>query len=205
MNDQIPQNPPVPRAPEPAPQYAPQPYGQPPEAYGQPGYPAPVPPQYAAPGGYQGQPNPYGQPQGSHPQQGSYYQQPGQWVPAGPALPRSSGQRVAAGIVEIVLGLWLFFPAILGFGVNLAVLGILFLIASLGNIVAGIVLLVRHRDRAPAAPVTSLTFAGLAVLLIFISLLIDFYGAGLAVLILPVAIPVLIIMGIGLAKEKRGA
>ena len=141
----------------------------------------------------------------SQPRPGTYYQPPGYWVPAGPSRPNSSGYRVAGGIVEIVLGLWLLFPAVLGFRDNWGVLGALFLIAGLGNLVAGIVLLVRHRDRAPAAPVTSLTFAGLAVLLIFVALIEDFYGAGLATLTLPVAFPILLVVSLGLAKETRDA
>ena len=166
-----------------------------------------------APG--QGQPQGSWQPQGSHPQQGhfnqnpqpqpgTYFQPPGYWVPVGPAMPKSSGYRVAAGIVEIVLGLWLFFPAVLGFRDSWEVLGFLFLVAALGNLIGGIVLLVKHRDRAPAVPVTSLTFAGLAALLVFVALIADFYGAGLATLTFPVVAPVLIVMSLGLAREKRG-
>ena len=208
MTENIPPIPPAPQAPEPAPQYQPQPHPtQPPEGYGPPVYQAPpqaqqyghpqasYPPQgYAVPG-------PYAQP----PQHGAYYQQPGQWVPAAPTGPKSSGSRVAAGIVQIVLAIWLFFPTMVGFSTGLPFMGVLYLIAFLGNLVAGILLLIKHRGRAPALPVTTLTFAGYAALLSFIAAMSSFYGVVMPLMTLPLAIPALIIMGIGLAKEKRGA
>lgn len=176
----------------------PQAYTQAPPAFGQQQYHqpqyAPYPPQgYAAPGPYPQQPV-------------GYYQPPAQWAPAGPLKPRSSGFRVAAGIVGIVLGTWLFIPSIAGFSEGSATfMAFLILVAALGNITAGIVLLANQRGRSQGSPITSLSFAGFALLLGFIGLVVDYYGAALLVTTLILAAPVLIVLGIGLSREKRGA
>lgn len=215
MTENIPPIPPALQAPEPAPQPYPT---QPPEGYGPPVYQAPPQaPQYV-PAGYPAQPQQYGHPQASYPpqgyavpgpyaqppQQGAYYQQPGQWVPGAPTGPKSSGSRVAAGIVEIALAIWLFFPATVGLSNGQSFLGFLFLVAFLGNMVAGILLLIKHRGRAQSLPITTLSFAGFAALLSLVAALSGFYGVVMPIMTLPLAVPVLIIMGIGLAKEKRG-
>jgi hypothetical protein len=53
--------------------------------------------------------------------------------------------------------------------------------------------------------VTSLSFAGFALLVGLIGLAVPFYGPALFVSTLLLAAPVLIIMGLGLSREKRGA
>lgn len=163
------------------------------QQYQQPQY-APYPPQgYAAPGPYPQQPV-------------GYFQPPAPWAPAGPLKPKSSGFRVAAGIVGIVLGTWLFIPSIAGFSEGSATfMAFLILVAALGNITAGIVLLANQRGRGQGSPITSLSFAGFALLLGFIGLAVDYYGAALLVTTLLLATPVLIVLGIGLSREKRGA
>jgi hypothetical protein len=223
LTDNIPPIPPAPPVPEPAPPYLSQTYPpQPPEGYGQPAFQAPAqaaPPQYA-PAGYPGQPQAYGQPQAPYPAQaytvpgpyaqppqGSYYQQPGQWASSVKQKPKASGYRIASGIVGIVLGSWLFIPSIAGLsnGSSTAFMALLILIAALGNVTAGIVLLANQRSRNQGPPVTSLSFAGLALLLGLIGLAVTYFGAALFVSSLLLATPVLIVMGLGLAKERRGA
>jgi hypothetical protein len=134
----------------------------------------------------------------------------GQWVPSGPPLPKSSGYRVASGIVAIVLGCWLFIASMASFASNyfssglVTLMSLLFLVAALGNLTSGIVLLAKNRSRLRAAPVTVLTFAALPLLLG----LAGFFG-GYTYSILVVAsslifsVPVFIVMGIGLSREKR--
>lgn len=185
--------PPVPPAPE-------HPHANWPQQ-GQGTYPSYGPPQPQNPPGY-----------GQHlPQYAPYppqqYAPAGQWPQAGPPRPKSSGYRVAAGIVEIVLGVWLILPSIAGFGLGggAAFMGFLALVAALGNIAAGIVLLAHQRNRTQGAPVTSLSFAGLALLLGLIGLSVPYIGGALFVFALVLATPVLIVMGLGLAKEKRTA
>lgn len=191
--------PPIP----PAPQY------DAPRGYPSHGPDGPIPgnaPPYGPPQPYtQAPPTPYGQ-QPYAPPQYAPYPPAAQWAPAGPLKPRSSGFRVAAGIVGIVLGTWLFIPSIAGFSEgSAAFMAFLILVAALGNITAGIVLLANQRGRSQGSPITSLSFAGFALLLGFIGLVVEYYGAALLVTTLLLASPVLIVMGIGLSREKRGA
>ena len=81
----------------------------------------------------------------------------------------------------------------------------LVLVAALGNVTAGIVLLANQRSRNQGQPITSLSLAGFAVLLGLIGLTVPIFGAALLVTSLLLAAPVLIVMGIGLSREKRGA
>lgn len=217
LTDSIPPIPPAPQVPEPAPQfqqpqYAPQPgaYGQ--QAPFQPPAQAPQP-QYA-PYGYQAQQQPYGQPpqhQGGYPPQGyaapgqfAYPQQPGYYPPQGQWAPKekSSGYRVSAGVVQLLLGLWLFMPMVFGFSTGLPFMGMLFFVAFVGNITAGIILLVKHRGTTPGAPITALASAGFAGLLSLIS--IGLYDSMTPIVALPMAAAIGVVMGIGLAKERRG-
>jgi hypothetical protein len=80
----------------------------------------------------------------------------------------------------------------------------LILLAGLGNITAGILLLANQRSRTKGPTVTSLSTAGFALLLGFIGLAVEYYGGALFVTALLLSAPVLIIMGIGLSREKRG-
>jgi hypothetical protein len=154
-------------------------------------------------------PAPHGQQPYAQPQYAPYppQQYAPQWQPAGPAKPKSSGFRVASGIIGIVLGTWLLVPSIAGFasGSSTSFMAFLILIAALGNITAGIVLLANQRGRTRGAPITSLSLAGFALLLGFIGLGVEYYGAALLVSSLLLATPILIVMGIGLSREKRGA
>jgi hypothetical protein len=191
-------NPPIPPAPQPG------------------GYPSHAPsgvipgnePPYGPPQPYnQSSPAPYGQQPYAQPQYTPYppqqYAAP-QWQPTQKS--KSSGFRVASGIIGIVLGTWLLVPSIAGFasGSSTAFMAFLILVAALGNITAGIVLLANQRGRTRGAPITSLSLAGFALLLGFIGLWVEYFGAALLVSTLLLAAPVLIVMGIGLSREKRG-
>jgi hypothetical protein len=78
------------------------------------------------------------------------------------------------------------------------------LVAALGNITAGIVLLGFQRGRSQGPVITSLTFAGLALLLGFIGLAVTYYGPTLLVFTFLLGAPILVILGIGLSRETRG-
>jgi hypothetical protein len=171
------------------------PYG-PPQAYPQ---APPAPPVF-------GQQQPYAPPQYA-PYPPQQFPPAVQWAPAGPLKPKSSGFRIAAGIVGIVLGTWLFIPSIAGFseGSSTAFMAFLILVAALGNITAGIVLLANQRGRSQGSPITSLSFAGFALLLGFIGLAVEYFGGALLASTLVLAAPVLIILGIGLSREKQGS
>lgn len=187
------------------PQTAPAPYGQQPYAQQAPGpVQANQPPQYAQPA-----PAPYGQQ--PYPQQPSYGQpqyapyppqQPTpQWAPAA-AKPTSSGFRVAAGIVGIVLGFILLLASGAGFGAN-SIAGLLLLIAALGNITSGIVLLTMQRGKTRGAPITSISFAGFALLAALMA--VPFIGGAVLLFAVIMATPVLVVMGMGLSREMRAA
>jgi hypothetical protein len=185
---------------------APQPQGYRPYA------PAGVTPGGEAP---YGPPQQYGQPPLAHGQspyqpQHQYASYPGQqYAPTGyPGQTKSkpSGYRIAAGIIGIVLGTWILIPAIAGFSSSSgAFLAFLVLLAGLANITAGILLLINQRGRAKWAPVTLLSTSGAAVLLSLIGLAVDYYGPVLLVTVLPLALPIGILLGLSLAREKRGA
>lgn len=197
MTNDIPPIPPAPQHPgNPAPEgygpprYAPQPpVGQP--------YPQPVQQPYFQ------QPPPYA----AYPQQpqGMYAKSPHGWDPN---RPKSSGFRVAAGIVGIACGTWFLVPSFAGFQNEgeggVVFLAVLILVAALGSTTAGIILLANQRQRGPVAPVTSLGFAGLTMLLGLVGLAVPYYGAALLLSAVALAGPILIVMGLGLAREKRG-
>jgi hypothetical protein len=190
----------IPPAPTP-----PQPQSYPPDHVSEaaPGNQAPNPPiqPYApAPPGY-GQ-APYQQPQA--PQYASY--PPQQYASTGyPGQPKASGFRITAGIIGIVLGIWILKPAIAGMGSGETFPDFLILLAALGNITAGILLLVKQRARSKWAPITLLSTAGASLLLSLMGLAVDYYGPVLLVTVLPLTIPIGVLLGLGLAKEKRGA
>ena len=144
------------------------------------------------------------------PPQGQFV--PGHWVPARPQLPKSSGYRVASGIIAIALGGFLllissilvyqaFTYGLVG-GVLVAVLTV---VAGFGNLISGILLLVQHRSRRRSAPTAVLTFAALPLLPALISIVGEVGVPVLSVVSVVLAIPLFVVMGIGLTKEKRGA
>lgn len=174
MNDQN-----LPPAPPPYPSQPPQapPYHQ---SY------APAQPTYAQP--------PYQQPSQGQPAYGytSYPAQP--FMQSGPP---SSGYRVASGIVGIVLGVWLFFSFLVGVSLQQQAVLLLTLLACLGSIAAGIVVLVKHRRRGRAEPIVLICVAGVALLFSF-----GTFGQFLFTFLL--STPIFIVMGIGLAREAKG-
>lgn len=124
-----------------------------------------------------------------------------QWYPPAPQ-PKSSGFRVAAGIVGIVLGVVLLFGAMAGFGSN-SIAGLLLLVAAVGNVTTGIVLLASQRGRTRGAPITSISFAGFALLAALLA--VPFIGGAVLFFVVLLAAPVIILLGLGLAREKSGA
>ncbi|MET4144233.1 hypothetical protein [Arthrobacter sp. UYCo732] len=187
--------------------------------------PAPQPPSYPVQGPFgpvQGNEPPYGPPQTyaqqappafgqapyGQPPYASY--SPQQYAPQWqtPAKPKMSGLRIAAGIICILLGVFLLLPSLAGLVAgpgDAKFLGFLVLLASLGNITSGILLLINQRNRSKWAPVTSLSTAGFALFLGFVGLMHDYYGVTLFIFSLLLAAPVLILLGIGLALDKKTA
>lgn len=175
-----------------------------------PGYPSHAP--FGASQGYEpanGTPQPYNpapwaaygqQPQYSHPQ---FDQAPPQHAPQwyqGASKPRSSGLRVGAGIVGIVLGAVLLLASMAGFASN-AIAGLLLLVAALGNITTGIVLLASQRERTHGAPITSISFAGFALLAALLA--VPFLSGAVLFFAVLLAAPVIILLGLDLSRVKR--
>lgn len=198
MNDQN-----IPPIPPPYPVQLPQGYGQGAPAYGQPAHQQGYPGQPQYPQGYAaqqtyGQAPPYQQPDPGQPAFGhnpyplQAYQEPD------PALPKTSGYRLASGIVGIALGVWLFFSFLIGVSLGQGAVLMLTLIGCFGSIASGIVLVAKQRDRGRGAPITMISVAGASLVLSFASpvqFLFTFMFA----------LPIFIVMGIGLAREARAA
>lgn len=138
----------------------------------------------------------------SHPPYGQATPQyASQWYQTAPHS-KSSGLRVAAGIVSIVLGAFLLFASMAGFATN-AIAGLLLLVAALGSITTGIVLLASQRSRTRGAPITTITFAGFALLAALLA--VPFLGGAVLFFGVLLAAPVVILLSLGLAREKNGA
>lgn len=124
--------------------------------------------------------------------------------PFGQPGAKSSGFRVAAGIVSIVFGTLLLIPAVAGLrSGGTAFMALLILIAALGNITSGILLLANQRSRTSWAPVTSMSAACIALILGLAGLTIDYYGVTLLLISLLLAVPVLLLLAIGIARDRR--
>jgi peptidoglycan/LPS O-acetylase OafA/YrhL len=125
--------------------------------------------------------------------------------------PPSSGLRVAAGVVAIVLGLWCLGSALVGVLMaidydgyaEVVVFTVLFLLLGLGSLASAITLLVQHRRKTPAASVAVLALAALALPAALMSTAEGFWGYFSATVTVLLAVPVFILLGISLVKEKR--
>ncbi|TVU66739.1 hypothetical protein FQP90_00930 [Paenarthrobacter nitroguajacolicus] len=104
---------------------------------------------------------------------------------------------MASGILGIVLGVWLFFSFLVGVSLQQQAVLLLTLLACLGSIAAGIVVLVKHRQRGRAESIVLICVAGVALLFSF-----GTFAQFLFTLML--STPIFIVMGIGLARESKG-
>lgn len=82
-------------------------------------------------------------------------------------------------------------------------LAFLSMVASGGNLTSGIVLLAKQRSRLRGAPITALSFAGFGLLLGALFAGSD-SGPAIFLVNLLLAAPVLIVLGIGFSRERRG-
>lgn len=112
---------------------------------------------------------------------------PGQWVylATAPAKPASSGLRVAAGVLLILLGIAELVPPWLTSFV---------LLLGPGTMAAGIVMLCKHRSRGRMAPRVALWLASAGVAAGLFSCTPMVSQGGTGVLLLLLAVPVLILL-----------
>lgn len=145
---------------------------------------------------------PYGQQSYGQPQYAHYppYPSAPQW--GQPPRPKSSGYRLAAGIVGIVLGFFILLAPGPGFSGNV-IAGFLLLVAATGNITAGIVLLAMQRGTTRGAPITSISFAGFGLLTALLA--IPFAGGAIFLFTVILATPVIVVMSMGLSREMRAS
>jgi hypothetical protein len=164
-------------------------------------------------GNYQPAPGPSGQYQGQpYPPQGYGYPPVPYGPPNGygyhPHRAPSSGLRVAAGILGIVMGLFEFIAV--GTASRLAALypgmglvASLSLLAALGCITTGIILLAKHRGRKKTVPVLLLVFCGLATLTAFAPIVVAGLDAATILFTLGLALPTIILLSKALSRESR--
>lgn len=115
-----------------------------------------------------------------------------------------SGRRKAAGIVGIILGVLLLLPALAMLEVtHVGFMGLLMFLTALGNITVGILILVKFGARTKWAPVTLLSTSATAVMLGIIGPFLDLFNLALLFVSLPLAIPIGLLLGSELAKQKR--
>lgn len=101
-----------------------------------------------------------------------------------------------------MLGTFLLFASMAGFASN-PIAGLLLLVAALGNVTTGIVVLASQRGRTRGVPITSLSFTGFALLAALLA--VPFLGGAVLFFAVILAAPVAILLGMGLAREKSGA
>jgi hypothetical protein len=118
-------------------------------------------------------------------------------------VPASSGYRVTAGIVAIVFSFVLsaqFFVALAGGGAPIA---LLISLASLGNLVSGIVILVLHNQRLGNAPKVVLGMALFGIVATLLGAFVPVYGPMVAVVGFLLAIVILEATSRGMTREKQ--
>ena len=137
--------------------------------------------------------------------QGMQYGPPA-WHFVAPPKGKSSGYRVASGIVSIVSGVLLSFLSIpgLSYGGGTAVMALFNLLTGLGVITAGIILLASQRSRRQGAAITALAVVGLALLLSIIEVEVPYFGWASFIFTLVVTTPIFILLGLDVSRKKRG-
>jgi hypothetical protein len=122
-----------------------------------------------------------------------------------PPRPRPSGYRIASGIIGIALGLSLLLQSGMALSASTdgsGFLAFMLLVAALGVLTSTIVLLAKRRKNEPGTPIILLSFTMLGLLLALISLTIPYLSVVPLIINVPLALPTLILMGLGLAKER---
>lgn len=127
---------------------------------------------------------------------------------ARPAVPelKASGRQKAAGIMAIILGVLLLLPALVMLeDSHLGLMAFLIFMAALGNITVGILMLVKLGAQTKWAPVTLIIATASVVMLGIIGPIFDLFNLALLMLSLPLVVPIGILLGLELAKQKRKA
>jgi hypothetical protein len=129
-------------------------------------------------------------------QQPQHHGAPGQ-------LPASSGYRVTAGILAIVLSFVLSFGALVSLSGEAPWAAMVLSLASLGNLVAGIVILILHRQRLGIGPNVVLGMAIFGIVAGLIGAVVPIAGPTLGMVIFALAIVILWATSASVAREKQ--
>lgn len=81
---------------------------------------------------------------------------------------------------------------------------VLFGLLGLGLLASGIILLVKSRDRKGIVPFVILGLTAATAIVAVTSTIRQLYGPGPTVVTVLLCLPIFILLGIGIAKEKRG-
>lgn len=123
-----------------------------------------------------------------------------------PALPevKASGRRKPAGIMAIILGALLLLPALVMLeDADLGLMASLLFLAALGNMTIGVLVLVKLGGQSNWAPVALMIAAASVVILGIIGPIFGLFNLALLMISLPLVVPIGILAGLELAKEKR--
>lgn len=153
---------------------------------------------------------PYQEPQQASASHFASEPQPGQrYAPAGffgEHKVKASGRRTAAGFIGIILGVLFLLPALVMLEAShFAFMAFLLFLMALGNLTAGILLLLKLGAQTQWAPVSLLSTAAGATLLAMVGAMLEVFNLALFMCALPLAIPIGILLGLELAKQKRPA
>lgn len=128
--------------------------------------------------------------------------QPAAAAQAGP-LAQSSTHRITAGIVAILLSCVLGADALIQLAASSPLVALVLALASLGNLGAGIMILVLHTQRLGVAPTLSLVMAIVGIAAGLLGVGTPFYGPSLAVVAFVLSILVVHFTSAGILKDKQ--
>lgn len=119
----------------------------------------------------------------------------------------SSGHRVAAGVLGIVLGLFEFIgvasnASLAGLFPGLGFVAFLCLMAAIGCITNGIILLAKHRGRKNSVPILLLVFCSLAILTSFLPIAVASVDVLTLLITLGLGVPAIILLSKTLNRER---
>lgn len=128
---------------------------------------------------------------------------PREWPQAAAQLPASSGYRVTAGILAIVLSFVLSFDALISLGTENLWAALAISLASLGNLASGIVILVLHRQRLGNGPNIVIGMALFGILAGLFGAVVPNAGPFVGMVVFAFAIVILWATSASVARDKK--
>lgn len=116
---------------------------------------------------------------------------------------QSSTYRITAGIVAILLSCVLGIDALIQLAANSPIVALVLALASLGNLGAGIMILVLHTQRLGAGPTLNLVMAVVGIAAGLLGAGAPIYGPSLAVVAFALSILVVHFTSVGIVKDRQ--